>query len=293
MNTDSCKLNNNYYTKIDQAKIYVDYTNTRVKIVKFDNISVQNIKRIIHFASKQHLGKIICNCDIESFGNFVESGFHLEGKIDGYFRGKDAFCMSYFISSKRKLYRNRDKENLFLIQSLNVKDTFIYSGDTLKYPIRNAKESDVKDMVELFSNVFFTYPSPVYDEEYLKQSMNKNVLYKVAVDNGKIIGVASADMDKENLNAEITDCATHPQYRGKGILSNIIYSLELNLKNMGFITLYSLSRAINPGINFVLSKHDYKFRGRLINNCNICGGFENMNIWVKDINNNLADNLLI
>lgn len=286
MSIEHCKLSdNNYYTKIDQAQIYVDYTNSRVKIVKFDNISVQNIRRIVYFALKQHLGKIICNCDTESFANFVEAKFHLEGKIDGYFKGKDAFCMSYFINSSRKLYRNKDKENSFLIKSLNARNTFVYRDTNFKYHIRDANENDIKSMIELFSNVFFTYPSPVYDEEYLKKTMNKKVLYKVAVDNDKIISVASADLDEENLNAEITDCATYPEYRGQGILSNIIYSLELDLKNRGFITLYSLSRAINPGINLVLSKHDYKFKGTLINNCNICGGFENMNIWVKNINN--------
>ncbi|KZL91449.1 putative beta-lysine N-acetyltransferase [Clostridium magnum] len=285
MNIECCKLNDkNYYTKIDQAKIYVDYINSRIKIVKFHNISVQNIRRIVYFASRQHIGKIICNCDIESFANFVEAEFHLEGKIDGYFNGKDAFCMSYFIKSSRKLYRNKDKENIILMKSLNLRNSFIYNANNFKYHIRDANENDIKSMIELFSNVFFTYPSPVHDEEYLKKTMNKKVLYKVAIDNGKIISIASADLDKENLNAEITDCVTSPQYRGQGILSNIIYSLEQDLKHRGFIGLYSLSRAVNPGINFVLSKHDYRFRGRLINNCNICGGFENMNIWVKNIN---------
>ncbi|MBV7272534.1 putative beta-lysine N-acetyltransferase [Clostridium sp. PL3] len=284
MNIEHCKLNNdNYHTKIDQSKIYVDYTNSRIKIIEFHNISAQNIRRIVHFAAKQHLGKVICNCDNEAYVSFLEAGFHLEGKIDGYFKGEDAFCMSYFIDSSRKLYRNRDKENIFLMKSLNVGNTFVYSENNFKYEIRTANENDIKGMIELFYNVFFTYPSPVYDEEYLRKTMNKNILYKVAIDDGKVIGVASADIDEENLNAEMTDCATYPQYRGQGILSNIIYFLEAELRNRRLITLYSLSRAVNPGINIVLSKHGYKFRGRLINNCNICGGFENMNIWVKNL----------
>ena len=284
MRASGCQLNN-YYVKIGKDKIFVDYINSRVKIIDFCNISVQNIKRLIHFASKQHMGKIICNCDIENLDNFIKAGFHLEGKIDGYFKGKDAFCMSYFISKDRTLYNEHSKEDLILKQSLNKKDTFIYNSDNSNYHIRNASESDIGGMIKLFSRTFSTYPSEIFSEDYLKNTLNKKVLYKVAVDNNnRIIGVASADLDRENLNAEITDCATHPHYRNKGILSNIIYFLELELKNMEFITLYSLSRAIHPGINFVLSKHGYTFRGKLINNCNICGGFENMNIWVKNIN---------
>lgn len=285
MSASSCQLNN-YYTKIDKDKICVDYTNSRVKIIKFYTMSVQNIKRLIHFVSRQRLGKIICNCDIEYLDNFTKAGFELEGKIDGYFKGKDAFCMSYFINKNRRLYSEHSKEDLILRQSLNKKDTFIYNSSNFNYHIRNAAESDIKNMIKLFSQIFSTYPSEIFNEDYLRNTLNKKVLYKVAVDNdSRIIGIASADLDRENLNAEITDCVTHPHYRNKGILSNIIYSLELELKKMGFITLYSLSRAIHPSINLVLSKQGYTFRGKLINNCNICGGFENMNIWVKNINN--------
>lgn len=291
MRADKFNVANNYYTNIDHTKIYVDHTNKRIKIIDFNNISVQNLKRIIHFASKQHLGKIICNCTTDYLEIFIEAGFESEGKIHGYFKGEDAFCMSYFIITDRKTCSNYARKELLIKQCLDIKNTFIHHGGNSTYCIRNATKSDIKEMIQLFSTVFLTYPSPVYDEEYLKETMNEKVLYKVAVHNGKIIGVASADMDKENLNAEITDCATYPDYRGKGILSNIIYSLELNLKNKGFITLYSLSRAINPGINIVLSKHGYEFSGRLINNCNICGSFEDMNIWVKNINNNLIDNV--
>ncbi|PRR86082.1 putative beta-lysine N-acetyltransferase [Clostridium luticellarii] len=283
MSASSCQLNN-YYMKIGKDKICVDYINSRVKIIKFHTMSVQNIKRLIHFVSRQRLGKIICNCDIEYLDNFIKAGFELEGKIDGYFKGKDAFCMSYFINKNRRLYSEHSKEDLILRQSLNKKDTFIYNSSNFNYHIRNAAESDIKNMIKLFSQIFSTYPSEIFSEDYLRNTLNKKVLYKVAVDNdSRIIGIASADLDRENLNAEITDCVTHPHYRNKGILSNIIYSLELELKKMGFITLYSLSRAIHPGINFVLSKQGYTFRGKLINNCNICGGFENMNIWVKNI----------
>ena len=274
----------NYYARVNQTKIYVDYVNSLVKIVNFHNISVQSIRRLVHFASRQHLGKITCNCNIESLKNFIEAGFQLEGKIDSYFKGENAFCMSYFISRKRKLYINYSRENLILKQSLNTQNGSPYNN-TLKYNIRYAEESDAKQMVELFSNIFSTYPDSLFDEEYLKETINKKVLYKVAIYNGKIISAASAYLNEENLNAEITNCATHPNYRSKGVLSSIISSLESDLKTMGYMGLYSLSRATCTGINFVLSKNNYKFRGRLINNCNIYGNFEDMNIWVKNFPN--------
>jgi len=284
MRASRCELNNTFYAKIDRTKILVDLPNKRIKIIDLNAISMQNLKRIIYFASKQHLSKIICNCDTKSFETFINAGFNSEGKINGYFKGNDAFCMSYFISSDRKVCSNFARKELLIKECHNVRNTYAHQKNNLGYLIRNATKNDIKEMIDLFSTVFLTYPSPIYDEEYLKQTMNDKVLYKVAIYNGKIIGIASADMNKENLNAEITDCATHPSYRGKGILSNIIYSLECDLKTKGFLCLYSLSRSINPSINFVLSKHNYNFAGRLVNNCNICGTFEDMNLWVKNIN---------
>jgi len=284
MRADRCDLNNDYYTKIERTKAFVDLTSKRLKILDLDAISPQSLKRIVRFASRLHLGKVICNCDIEALETFINADFIQEGKIDGYFKGKDAYCMSYFINSDRKICSNFAHKNLLVKQCLNEQNTYVSNKNNSIYEIKIATENDINEIVNLFSTVFLTYPTPIYNRDFLKQTMNDNILYKVAVFDGKIVSVASADMDKENLNAEITDCATLPAYRGNGILANIIHSLELDLKNKGFLTLYSLCRAINPSINFILSKQSYNFTGRMVNNCNICGTFEDMNIWVKSIN---------
>jgi len=122
--------------------------------------------------------------------------------------------------------------------------------------------------------------------------MDARIHFKAAFDNGKLVSIASADMDRKNLNAEITDCATYPQYRGRGLLSRLIKAIEEDLKNIGFYSVYSLSRAVNPGINISLSKLDYDYTGRLINNCNICGGFEDMNIWCKKLHTSIKNKLI-
>ena len=285
MKNSRCNIENNYYTTIDNTKIYLDNVNKRVKILDHSMISIQTLERIIYFAAKNDAGKIICNSDLMNSKLFIEAGFCTEGIIDGFFKGKDAFCMSYFVDSERKISTETEQKDKLIKQCLKIQNSYTVGSNNMpSYSIRTATSKDVGEMVELFSTVFMTYPTPVYNEDYLIKTMNEKILYKVAVLEGKIVGIASADMDIDNLNAEMTDCATYPEHRGKGILSNIIDQLEEELKNKNFITLYSLSRAINPGINMVLSKHNYQYKGRLINNCNICGEFEDMNIWIKNIN---------
>lgn len=273
------------YTVINENKLYVDHINSRVKIIELNNVSVDSITKIINFSIEEKLGKIIYNCNYKYLKTLLEVGFQIEGIIDGYFKGTDGFCMSYFIDENRRILTDNLLKNSFLKQNLSTVPTDGYNPNC-SYIIRTATEGDVKEMTKLFSKVFTSYPTPVYDEDYLKNTMQEKVLYKIAIDNEKIISIASADMDMDNLNAEITDCATNENYRGKGTLSALVHSLELELKGRGLMTLYSLCRSINPGINFVLKKHNYSFRGRLLNNCNICGDFEDMNVWVKSIYNN-------
>jgi hypothetical protein len=74
-------------------------------------------------------------------------------------------------------------------------------------------------------------------------------------------------------------------FRGKGYLNQLIFALERDLKASGFRTSFSLARARSFGMNLVLSKRGYDYSGRHINNCRIMNGFEDMNIWVKRLQN--------
>jgi putative beta-lysine N-acetyltransferase len=203
--------------------------------------------------------------------------------VKGFFQGEDAYFVSFFVDKKREVSTKTAEEDE-IISKCDVDNKKKYLEESQSYVTRNAEKSDIPQMIKLFLDVFKTYPSPVFSSDYLQKIMKDQVLFKVAVEDDRIISIASADMDKDNLNAEITDCATYPEHRGRGILPNLIHSLEQELSQKGFYTLYSLSRAINLGINRTLRKLDYRYCGRLVNNCHICGGFEDMNIWVKNLN---------
>jgi len=270
-----------YYTVIRGVKVYVDYANERLKI--FDNFSTDasSLTEIIGFARYKKLGKVICNSRTDSLQHFRSCGFIEEGQIEGFFNGKDAHCMSLFTDEKRAESSNPSEADKII--SLCMEKPKIHPTLKSPYRIRTADFGDIIQLTSIFKNVFETYPTPVFEADYLLQAMNDNVLFKVAEEGGTIVAVASAEMDIHNLNAEITDCATLPEYRGNGILSSLIMSLEDELGFRDFNTLYSLSRAVNPGINISLSKLGYSYSGRLINNCHICGSYEDMNIWVKPL----------
>ncbi|MDD3268113.1 MAG: putative beta-lysine N-acetyltransferase [Syntrophomonadaceae bacterium] len=285
MNTVQYNNHDNEYTVIKGVKIILDHTSERLKILDYKMISDNMVRDMIKLARYEGFGKIISNCRTAHLEPFIGNGFVIEGIINGFFQGEDAFCISCFTDPQRQASPQKSQADSVLYQCMNYPKSSL-PQDKHQYKIRPAKARDIPEMIELFSAVFESYPSPVFNEDYLQKAMNEHVLFKVAEEDGKIISIASADMDKLNLNAEITDCATYPEHRGKGILANIIDSLEADLRDQGFCMAYSLARAINPGINKALSRLEYKYGGRLLNNCHICGGFEDMNIWSKNLKTN-------
>ncbi len=280
LNSITARNDKGCYKYFKGVRLFMDYVNLRIKILEYEEISEDILKDIIEMAKGESLGKIISNINIKAIKAFISSGFQIEGMIYGFFKGEDALCVSYFLDGRRVLSAEKDKEDAIVQRCMKSKTSFELKnmGNII---IRDALKGDIPQMTELFKTVFETYPSPVFNEEYIKGNLNTSALYKVACIDGRVAAAASADMDKDNLNAEITDCATYPQYRGRGILSNLIYYLEQDLRERKFYCAYSLSRAINPGINMALYKHGYKCTGRMLNNCNICGSFEDMNIWSK------------
>lgn len=284
MNSMRYKEQNSHYMDIKGVNVYVDHINQRLRILDYQTISQDILKKLINISKEEGLGKIISNCRIKLLKQFRSCDFSIEGLINGFFGGEDAYCVSYFIDPGRQAELKREEEDSILYRCFNEPKRLV-KQEKRTYTIRQASVNDIPQMISLFSSVFKTYPSPVFNMEYLEKVMSEHVIYKVAEENGKIISVASADTDRINLNAEITDCATYPEYRGKGILKSLIRCLEAELKEQGFLTAYSLSRAINPGINKALYGMGYKYSGRLINNCHICGRFEDMNIWIKRLGN--------
>jgi putative beta-lysine N-acetyltransferase len=100
---------------------------------------------------------------------------------------------------------------------------------------------------------------------------------------GQIIAAASAEINMEYRNAEITDCATLSSHRKGGYMYDIIQSLENELVSKRIFCSYSIARALSFGMNAVLHKSGYSYQGRLKNNCYIYDKIEDMNVWSKDL----------
>ena len=273
INVKGCKVN-----------VFFDYYNKRLKIqdYKVSDFSAMT-KRLAWLAKHNKFDKIFVKARKRDFQKYLSHGFVMEGVLRYYFNGEDAYILSRFSSKSRAMSKN-------LVGESELIEDLIYSTEKKKIKkldanikLVTATNEHIPQLTFIYRSVFETYPSPLTNPDYIKSTMDRNVVYKIAMQNGEAIAAASAEINKKYSNAEMTDCATTPKARSKGLMQHILISLEKDLRKMNIKTAYTLARAKSMGMNKVFFRLDYEYSGRLINNCDIFGSYEDMNIWVKKL----------
>ena len=138
-------------------------------------------------------------------------------------------------------------------------------------------------MSKLYQRVFPSYPFPIDNPNYIQESMETHIQYYAFESKGKLVALSSAEMDKKQQNVEMTDFATLPLWRGQGLAGELLKFMEQQMKAKGMLTAYTIARAVSAGMNITFAKQGYQYNGRLINNTQISGQIESMNVWSKGL----------
>lgn len=138
-------------------------------------------------------------------------------------------------------------------------------------------------MVELYKSVFESYPFPIYEEQYILETMKDNLIYFGIWKENKLVALSSIELAKKYSNAEMTDFAVRKEYRGSRLARYLLRVMENKLSELSVKTAYSTARAKSPGMNVTFAKNGYTYSGTLINNTQISGQIESMNVWYKSI----------
>ncbi|MFW6067428.1 MAG: putative beta-lysine N-acetyltransferase [Myxococcota bacterium] len=268
-----------------EVSVFFDRYSRRLKVVDYEATDYRAMcERLTYLAKANEFTKIFLKAHQHDWQHFLALGFVLEGIIKYFYRGHDAFVLSKFLTAERADTRDLVDESR-LIEKL-MKRPRTYNPPPLPegYRLVIAGREHVPQMVRLYRRVFPTYPSPLTHPDYIDQTMQSHVLYRVVLNpKGRVVSAASADLDEKNSNAELTDCATLKSERGKALMYHLLSRLEDDLRERGITTGYTLARAPSVGMNRVFYRLGYEYSGRLVNNCDIAGSFEDMNIWVKQL----------
>lgn len=259
-----------------------DGFNKRIRVVRYDGAIEKALPEIVAAAKEEEAEKIIVYAKQHDETVLAKQLFAPEGFLKGYYLGHPACVMVRYLTENRRQTDSYVKEHE-MIEALYRTAPRLRSENKPDFTIRKAEANDMYQLSMLYKKVFRTYPTPVFDPAYIEQTMNENTIYYVMLDHDSLISAASADINPELGHAEITDCAVLPEYRGCSLTSFLIEALEKEMAEQEIFNVFSLARAASFGMNAVLYHSGYQYGGRLINNCYISEGLENMNIWCKHL----------
>ena len=275
--------------KIRNSTIHHGSINNRIFVLKLSDRDCPDIlPELKAMAEEKGYKKIIAKVPSVMADNFIQDGYHLEAYIPGYFSGTncapEVFFLARFMDSQRAVDPDLDHHRTkAVLDKAAEKNGAGFHCISSPYRFRLAKKSDTPQMADLYRKVFSTYPFPIDDPDFLVKTMDHHCRYMGAWKDEKLIGLASADMDRMEKNAEMTDFAIHPEYRGQQLSGILLQCLENLIAIEGIKTAYTIARARSFGINITFSRAGYFFTGTLINNTNISGHIESMNVWYKTL----------
>ncbi|MCY8273595.1 putative beta-lysine N-acetyltransferase [Bacillus inaquosorum] len=259
-----------------------DDFNKRIRVVRYDGAIEKALPDIVAAAKEEDAEKIIVYTKQHDEAVLAKHLFVPEGFLKGYYLGHPACLMVRYLTEKRRQTDSYIEEQE-TIEALYRTAPHHHSETTPVFTMRIAETNDMYQLSMLYKKVFRTYPTPVFDPAYIEKTMNENTMYYVMFDHDRLISAASADSNPGLGHAEITDCAVLPEYRGRSLTSLLIGALEKEMAEKDIFHVFSLARAASFGMNAVLYHSGYQYGGRLINNCYIAEGLENMNIWCKHL----------
>lgn len=260
--------------------------NDRIYLMKLTKEDCPEIIQTLHKLSIENkYTKIFCKVPKWAAPLFFSDGYILEASIPKFYnKVEDAFFVSKFTNESRRLANETSNLNALskLLEQKNNK-TNNKKKSTSDFTIRKLNRNDVNSIVNLYKQIFQSYPFPIHNLDYILKTMEENVQYYGIEINEKLAAIASSEIDKKGLNAEMTDFATSSEFQGKGLATLLLSNMEAEMKKQGIYTLYTIARLNSIAMNKTFLRHHYNYSGTLINNTNIAGNIESMNVYYKHL----------
>ena len=258
--------------------------NDRIYLMRLaDQASADFSQQLISLAKTKGYSKIFAKVPKDASADFMQVGFEKEAEIPGFFTGRtSALFLGYYLNNARRQEDDVARlENILHIAE--DKQETVMSAPDARFQLRQCLRDDVSEMAAIYVQTFASYPFPIHEAEYLLETMQTHVTYFGAEKEGELAALASAEMDREAANVEMTDFATLPIWAGNNLSLHLLDQMEKAMQEQSISTAYTIARAASPAMNITFARAGYSFAGRLKNNTNISGSIESMNVWYKPL----------
>lgn len=259
--------------------------NDRIYVMKLAKHDIPwIIDRLKEIALENGYSKIFIKAPESGLSHFKTKGYTIEAVIPGFYHGReDGYFLARYLKHSRKQEPKKDQIQKVLQKAMIMAGFSKHASLEPGLSFRVADKNDAGELAKLYKQVFATYPFPIFDEAYLRKTMEDNIRYFSIFYRDRIIAASSAEMDPEMKHVEMTDFATHPDFRGKNLSGYLLCRMEEDMIKEGMKISYTIARALSYPINSVFTRAGYFYSGTLLNNTNISGSFESMNVWYKPL----------
>lgn len=258
--------------------------NDRIYLMKLDPLDLPQLPdRLFELAKTKHFSKIFIKIPADLKSCFDDAGYRLEALVPRMLGGEqDAAFMGLYLDESRA--QEKEPTRVSEILELARAKAGTWKNNSPAIPMEEMTPKHSQEMAEVYKEVFASYPFPIHDPDYLKETMESHVRYFGIREGDKIIALSSAEMDPQSGCVEMTDFATLPPARGRSLAVHLLAKMEETMQKQGnMYTAYTIARSLSPGMNITFAKKGYTFAGTLTNNTNISGHIESMNVWYKHL----------
>ena len=249
--------------KIGKSLIQHGKGNDRVYVMKLYAEDLSGVLERTHSLCREEgYSKVFAKVPESLAGGFLDRGFEKEAEISRLYCGRErGLFLGKFLNRERK--DSREKRRIDQVKAIAGAKVTARTAPALPAGCRLRKLD-------------------AGDAEYLKMTMGDNTEYAGVFLGNELVSIASAEKSPEYLNAEMTDFATSRGNRGNSFSLIILRFLEERLAACGYKTLYTIARALSAPMNVTFKKAGYKYSGTLVNNTDIAGAIESMNVWYRE-----------
>ncbi len=263
------------------SRLAPDQASSRIYLKEFHSEDFPHILPYLdREALKNNFTKIFAKVPSTYLPSFINAGYETEAWVPGFYNDtRDAFFMAKYFSADRRL---PEKEAMESFQQLLLQQSSSFKTHSAKgYYLKTLGEEDVFEMTKLFKKVFISYPFPIFDSDYLVKSMREESRYFGVFFAGELVALSSAEYSCRYQYAEMTDFAVSTEHRGRKLALRLLDFMEQELGQAGCQTFYTIARLHSLPMNKTFMNLGYSYSGTLVNNTQIAGNIESMNVWYK------------
>lgn len=250
----------------------------------------QVLDRIQELADQEGYGKLVAKARGSDLETFVSRGYRAEAVVPGFYGDDSGVFVGKFLDPDRRSDAREERVVEVLKAALGTSakgDAALPSGkgETLDAGVRfrEADAADVEALADCYQDVFESYPFPIDDPRHLAREMEHGTRFFTAWEDGALVAASSMEPGGAPRVVEMTDFATRPTHRGRGLATRLLGLMDQHARTAGVRVAYTIARAVSFGMNITFARRAYRYGGTLVNNTHISGALESMNVWYKPL----------